>query len=96
MSSTTDEGKRVHDGEVQNIILTPQVDVEEALRAVKAGKANEVDIAALILSENLDDAATDEWTKEEDKRLVRKVDLRLIPIVWSLYEFLPSHLLTYA
>lgn len=55
---------------------------DEAIRAVKQGRANEVDIAALILAENLNVAGTEnEWTPQEDKRLMRKVDWRLIPIV---------------
>jgi hypothetical protein len=65
----------------QDILPVPRHDATEALKAVKAGKANEVDIAALILAENIDMAGSEEWTKDEDKRLIRKVDLRLIPIV---------------
>jgi hypothetical protein len=65
-------------------IVAPSPDYHdpvEALKAVKAGKADEVDIAARILAENFDNAGTEPWTKEEDKSLMRKVDWRLIPIV---------------
>jgi ribonuclease D len=65
-------------------IVAPSPDYHdpvEALKAVKAGKADEVDIAARILAENFDNAGTEPWTKQEDKSLMRKVDWRLIPIV---------------
>lgn len=54
---------------------------DEALRAVKQGRASQVDIAALILAENIDAGTQAEWTPEEDKKLIQKVDWRLIPIV---------------
>lgn len=76
MSSNSDDEKRA-----MPITPAPEYDVAEALKAVKAGRANEVDIAALILSENIDAVGNEEWTKEEDRRLMRKVDWHLIPIV---------------
>lgn len=53
---------------------------EAAVKAVKAGHAKDVDIAAQIIAENVDHAG-DAWTQVEDKKLMRKVDWRLIPIV---------------
>lgn len=75
----------------------------QAIKAVQAGKVNEVDIAALILSENVDMISDTPWTPKEDKTLIRKVDWRLIPIVshrnlmqrqsltWSSYSYVPLY-----
>lgn len=66
----------------------PQVDrldapvANAALKAVEAGNAKDVDIAAQILA----DYGADEdqsWTKEEEKKLIRKVDWLIVPIVSS-------------
>lgn len=46
--------------------------------AVKMG-AKGTDVAARILAEN--EGVDDTWTAEDDKRLVRKMDWTLIPIV---------------
>lgn len=70
--------------EMENIAAAPDFEAVEALKAVKAGHADDVDIAARILADNIDIAGTETWTVAEDKRLIKKVDWRLIPIVsWS-------------
>lgn len=53
---------------------------EAAVKAVKAGHAKDVDIAAQIIAEYGGDGAVT-WTAEEEKRLIRRVDWRLVPIV---------------
>jgi hypothetical protein len=70
--------------------LAPEYEAFEALKAVKAGHADDVDIAAQILANNLD--VGDSWSLEEDKKLMRRVDWRLIPIVRHLNPQVYSHL----
>ena len=55
--------------------------VEAAVKAVKAGHAKDVDIAAQIIADYADEIGEDGWSKEEEKKLMRKVDWWLIPIV---------------
>lgn len=55
--------------------------VEAAVKAVKAGNAKDVDIAAQIIADYADEMGEDGWGKEEEKKLMRKVDWWLIPIV---------------
>lgn len=55
--------------------------VEAAVKAVKAGNAKEVDIAAQIIADYADEMGADGWSKEEEKKLMRKIDWWLIPIV---------------
>jgi MFS transporter, ACS family, allantoate permease len=54
---------------------------EAAVKAVKAGNADDVDIAAQVIANYADEMGDGTWTKEEEKRLMRKVDWWLIPIV---------------
>lgn len=54
---------------------------EAAVKAVKAGHAKDVDIAAQIIAEHGHELAEGGWTPAEDKALIKKVDWRLIPIV---------------
>lgn len=49
-------------------------------KAVKAGNAKDVDIAAQILAQYTDDDGRS-WTEEEEKKLIRKVDWMIVPIV---------------
>ncbi|KAH9902346.1 putative allantoate permease [Xylariomycetidae sp. FL2044] len=76
----------------KNEIPSPQADdiaeagsvaltAEAAVKAVKAGRAKDVDIAAQIIAEFGEDG-TITWTPEEEKKLIRKVDWRLIPILF--------------
>lgn len=61
----------------------PQVDripFNAAVKAVEAGHAQDVDIAAQILAEYGADEDRS-WTPEEEKRLIRKVDWMIVPIV---------------
>lgn len=53
---------------------------EDAVNAVKGGHAKGVDVAARIIAEHGQEIA-EGWTPGEEKRLMRKVDWRLIPIV---------------
>ncbi|KAH8881764.1 putative allantoate permease [Thozetella sp. PMI_491] len=55
---------------------------EQAVKAVKAGNANEVDIAAQIIANYVEDMGDGSWTPEEEKKLMRKVDWWLIPILF--------------
>ncbi|KAJ9143862.1 Allantoate transporter [Pleurostoma richardsiae] len=56
--------------------------VEAAVKAVKAGNAKDLDIAAQIIADYADQMGTDGWSKEEEKKLMRKVDWWLIPILF--------------
>lgn len=62
-----------------------QVSAEAAVKAVKAGD-KAVDIAAQIIAEYGDEMGGQTWSAEEEKKLIRKVDWRLIPIVSCLEE----------
>ena len=53
-----------------------------ALKAVEAGRAEDVDIAAQILAQYGTEFDRT-WTPEEEKRLIRKVDWMIVPIVSS-------------
>jgi len=68
------------------VSAAPEFEAVEALKAVKAGHADDVDIAARILADNIDVAGNETWSVAEDKKLIRKVDWRLIPIV-SLSDY---------
>lgn len=57
-----------------------QVTAEAAVKAVKAGD-KDVDIAAQIIAEYGEEMGQQTWSAEEEKKLIRKVDWRLIPIV---------------
>ena len=57
---------------------------EAAVKAVKSGRAKDVDIAAQIIAENAGEMHGEEWTVHDDKQLMRKIDWRLVPIVSSL------------
>ncbi|TVY22577.1 putative transporter [Lachnellula hyalina] len=64
------------------VSAAPEFEAVEALKAVKAGHADDVDIAARILADNIDVAGNETWSVAEDKKLIRKVDWRLIPILF--------------
>lgn len=57
-----------------------ELSAEAAVKAVKAGRARDVDIAAQIIAQHGHEAENG-WTVEEEKKLMRKVDWRLVPIV---------------
>lgn len=65
--------------------------VEAAVKIVKAGHVDDIDIAAQIIANYVDEIGPDGWSKEEEKKLMRKVDLWLIPIVGN-----PTFLTSYA
>ncbi|CRG92567.1 putative transporter C460,05 [Talaromyces islandicus] len=58
-----------------------QVTAEAAVKAVKAGD-KDVDIAAQIIAQYGDEMGQQTWSPEEEKKLIRKVDWRLIPILF--------------
>ena len=51
-----------------------------AVKAVKAGNAKDVDVAAQIIAQYAEEGDRS-WTEEEEKKLIRKVDWMLVPIV---------------
>lgn len=57
-----------------------EISAEAAVKAVKAGHAKDVDIAAQIIAEHGHEIGNG-WTAEEEKKLMRKIDWRLVPIV---------------
>lgn len=64
--------------EPKGAILT----AESAVKAVKAGD-RDVDIAAQIIADYTEENGDRSWTPQEEKKLMRKIDWWLIPIVCS-------------
>lgn len=62
--------------EPKGAILT----AESAVKAVKAGD-KDVDIAAQIIANYTEENGDRTWTPQEEKKLMRKIDWWLIPIV---------------
>lgn len=54
---------------------------EAAIQAIKAGKTKDVDIAAQIISDYADQMDGESWSVEEERKLIRRIDWRLIPTV---------------
>lgn len=79
MANSTERGKTSHN--MTEINSMSEFEAAEALKAVKAGHADDVDIAAQILADHLGSGTAESWIPSEDKNLIRKVDWRLIPIV---------------
>ncbi|KAF3014987.1 hypothetical protein E8E14_006353 [Neopestalotiopsis sp. 37M] len=78
MGKPEQSGPVPHDiAEGPNASLT----AEAAVKAVKAGRAQDVDIAAQIIAECGEDG-TITWTAEEERKLIRKVDWHIIPILF--------------
>lgn len=73
--------------EPKGTILT----AESAVKAVKAGD-RDVDIAAQIIADYTEENGDRTWTSQEEKKLMRKVDWWLIPIVCFL---VPDRLILY-
>ncbi|KAL4784161.1 putative allantoate permease [Aspergillus varians] len=59
---------------------TVHLTAEAAIKAVKAGD-QDVDIAAQILADYADEMR-DGWSEEEEKKLIRRVDWRLVPVLF--------------
>jgi hypothetical protein len=57
-----------------------ELTAELAAKAVKAGNAKDIDIAAQIIAEHGHEIGSNGWSPEEEKKLMKKVDWRLIPI----------------
>lgn len=76
------------------------ITAEAAVKAIKAGRKNDVDIAAQIISDYADQGDGESWSLEEEKRLIRRVDWRLIPTVcvphfqWPCCEVINSSMLS--
>jgi hypothetical protein len=66
---------------------TDTITAETAIKAVNAGD-KDVDIAAQILAEYAQEGGDKSWTPEEEKKLMRKIDWWLIPIVCFVDEYL--------
>ncbi|CAK7216549.1 hypothetical protein SCUCBS95973_002844 [Sporothrix curviconia] len=62
--------------------VAPAPTAPVAVKAVKQGNADEVDIATQILADYAETMGSEGWTKEEEKKLMRRVDWRLIPILF--------------
>jgi hypothetical protein len=60
---------------------------EQPYQPANAGYAKEADKEATISDiEHLEESRDQqEWTAEEEKRLVKKVDLFLLPTIWIMY-----------
>ena len=56
-----------------------------AVKAVKAGNAKDVDVAAQIIAQYAEEEDRS-WTEEEEKKLIRKVDWMLVPIVSDTFN----------
>lgn len=54
---------------------------DAAVKAIQAGRKKDVDIAAQIISDYADQNDGDTWSVEEEKKLIRRIDWRLIPTV---------------
>lgn len=65
-----------------------------AVKAVQAGNAKDVDIAAQIIAQYAGEG-DGTWTEEEEKRLIRKVDWMIVPIVSQLCHESRRHVLIY-
>lgn len=57
------------------------VTAEAAVKAIKAGRNKDVDIAAQIISDYADQMDGESWSIEEERKLIRRIDWRLIPTV---------------
>lgn len=57
---------------------------EAAVKAIKAGRNKDVDIAAQIVSDYADQMDGETWSAEEERRLIRRIDWKLIPTVRTL------------
>lgn len=60
-----------------------EVAADAAVKAIKAGRNKDVDIAAQIISDYADQMDGESWSVEEEKKLMRRIDWRLIPTVRS-------------
>ncbi|KAJ5272921.1 hypothetical protein N7478_008046 [Penicillium angulare] len=58
------------------------ITAEAAVKAIKAGQKNDVDIAAQIIADYADQGDGESWSLEEEKKLIRRVDWRLIPTLF--------------
>ncbi|KAJ5517690.1 hypothetical protein N7453_000112 [Penicillium expansum] len=58
------------------------VTADAAVKAIKAGRNKDVDIAAQIVSDYADQMDGDTWSVEEERKLIRRIDWRLIPTLF--------------
>ena len=68
------------------ILETRPVDITptQALKALEGQRQEEVDIAAQVIKDNAAEAGDEPWTSAEDKKLMKKVDWRIVPVVCML------------
>lgn len=59
----------------------PSITAEAAVKAIKAGRNKDVDIAAQIISDYANQMDGESWSVEEERKLIRRIDWRLIPTV---------------
>ncbi|KAF9247583.1 hypothetical protein DTO013E5_4687 [Penicillium roqueforti] len=59
-----------------------EVAADAAVKAIKAGRNKDVDIAAQIISDYADQMDGESWSVEEEKKLMRRIDWRLIPTLF--------------
>lgn len=84
-SEATDEVKTTQSSSADQI-STPlergsvDLSADVAVKVVRAGRARDVDVAAEIIAEYGHEMGNG-WTPAEEKKLIRKVDLRMVPIV---------------
>lgn len=67
------------------------ITAEAAVKAIKAGRKKDVDIAAQIVSDYAGQMDGETWSVEEEKRLIRRIDWRLIPTVRTLVTPISMH-----
>lgn len=67
------------------------ITADAAVKAIKAGRNKDVDIAAQIVSDYADQMDGDSWSAEEERKLIRRIDWRLIPTVQSSFTISQYH-----
>ncbi|KAJ6069880.1 hypothetical protein N7499_011767 [Penicillium canescens] len=60
----------------------PSITAEAAVKAIKAGRNKDVDIAAQIISDYANQMDGESWSVEEERKLIRRIDWRLIPTLF--------------
>jgi MFS transporter, ACS family, allantoate permease len=63
-----------------------ELTAEAAVKAVKAGRAKDVDIAARFIAQHGHELQGNEYSEDEEKKIIRKVDWRLVPIVSMILQ----------
>jgi MFS transporter, ACS family, allantoate permease len=85
-----DEIGVAQDAVSSNLDSPTELTAETAVKAVKAGRAKDVDIAARFIADHGHELHGNQYSEDEERKVIRKVDWRLVPIV-----SLPQHLRWY-